>query len=96
MLMLPQDVVEELGLEVFRKAVVAYADQRTEERSIAGPVTVKIGKREANVDCIVGPPASEILIGQVPLEVMDLLVDCVQRKLLPRPESPFLPLLKMR
>lgn len=96
MLMLPQDMVEELGLEVLRKAVVSYADQRTEERSIAGPVTVKIGKREAIVECLVGPPASEILLGQVPREVMDLLVDCAQRTLAPRPESPFLPLLKVR
>ena len=96
MLMLPQDLVEELGLETLRKIVVSYADQRTEERGVAGPVTVKIGKREAIVECIVGPPASEILLGQVPLEVMDLLVDCTQRQLIPRPESPYLPLLKVR
>ena len=96
MLMLPQDMVEELGLDILRKIVVEYADKRTEEREVAGPVTVKIGKRAATVDCIIGPPASEALLGQVPLEVMDLLVDCGRHQLIPRPESPFLPLIKIR
>ena len=95
MLMLPQDMVEELGLETIRKIVVEYADKRTEERSVAGPVTVKIGKREANVDCIIGPPTSDVWLGQVPLEVMDWLVDCARRTFVPRPESPYLPLLKI-
>jgi predicted aspartyl protease len=96
MLMLPQDQVEALGLRELRKAVVRYADERTEERSIAGPVTVRFGNREANVDCVVGPPACEALLGQVPLEIMDLLIDCAQQKLLPRPESPILPLHKIK
>ena len=38
MLFLPQDVVEELGLRVLRKVVVTYADERKEERPVAGPV----------------------------------------------------------
>jgi hypothetical protein len=33
-------------------------------------------------------------LGQIVLEAMDLLVDCAQQKLGPRPEFPFLPLLK--
>ncbi len=96
MLMLPQDKVEALGLRESGKVVVTYADERKEERPIAGTVQVRIGKRMANVDCIVGPPTSEVLLGQVPLEIMDLLVDCNQQKLVPRPESPILPMLKLK
>lgn len=96
MLVLPQDQVEELGLRELRKAIVTYADERKEERPIAGVVTVKFGKREANVDCIVGPPGSEVLFGQIPIEAMDLIVDCPQQKLTPRPESPYLPTLKLK
>jgi len=68
MLILPQDIVEELGLKILRTVVVTYADERKEERPVAGTVTIKIGKRFMNTDCIVGPPASEALIGQVILE----------------------------
>ena len=45
MLILPQDVVEELGLKILRTVVVTYADERKEERPVAGTVTVIIGKR---------------------------------------------------
>jgi len=96
MLVLPQDQVEALGLREVGKAIVTYADERKEERPLAGIVTVRVGNRVASVNCVVGPPNSEPLLGQVVLEMMDLLVDCTQRKLVPRPESPFLPLLKMK
>jgi len=96
MLVLPQDEVEALGLREIRKAVVRYADERKEERAVAGPVTVRVDGRGATVDCIVGPPNSEPLLGHVVLEIMDLLVDPLQQKLIPRPESPFLPELKLK
>ena len=96
MLVLPQDEVEALGLREIRKAVVRYADERKEERAVAGPVTVRVDGRGATVDCIVGPPNSEPLLGHVVLEIMDLLVDPLQQKLTPRPESPFLPELKLK
>ncbi len=96
MLVLPQDEVEALGLREIRKAVFRYADERKEERAVAGPVTVRVDGRGATVDCIVGPPNSEPLLGHVVLEIMDLLVDPLQQKLIPRPESPFLPELKLK
>src|SRR5712692_6735718 len=96
MLVLPQDEVEALGLSEVRKAVVKYADERKEERSVAGPVTVRVDSRAATVDCIVGPPNSEPLLGHVVMEIMDLIVDPLQQRLTPRPESPFLPELKLK
>ncbi|MFQ5856585.1 MAG: aspartyl protease family protein [Anaerolineae bacterium] len=96
MLVLPQDLVEALGLREVGKVIVTYADERKEERPLAGIVTVRVGNRVTNVNCVVGPPNSEPLLGQVVLETMDLLVDCVEQKLVPRPESPFLPLLKLK
>ena len=95
MLVLPQDLVEALGFQDVGKAIVTYADER-EERPLAGIVTVRVGNRTTSLNCVVGPPNSEPLVGQVVLETMDLLVDCGQQKLVPRPESPFLPLLKLK
>ena len=96
MLVLPQDLVETLGLSEVGKVIVTYADERKEERPVAGIVTVKVGNRLTSVNCVVGLPNSEPLLGQIVLEAMDLLVDCAQQKLVPRPESPFLPLLKVK
>ena len=96
MLVLPEDVVGRLGLRTRRKVVVTYADERRELRPVAGPVTVQIGDRFMNADCIVGPPLSEPLIGQIVLEALDLVADCGNRTLGPRPESPDYPLLKLK
>ena len=96
MLVLPQDMVEALGLREVRKAIVTYADERKEERPVAAIVTTRVGNRSTTGECIVGPPNSEPLLGQMVLEGMDLLVDCAQGKLVPRPESPFLPELKVK
>ena len=96
MLMLPENVVSRLGLKRQREVVVAYADERKETCPVAGLVTVHIGYRFMITDCIVGPPLSERLIGQIVLAALDLVADCTNRTLAPRPESPDNPLLKMK
>jgi len=96
MLMLSQDVVEKLGLMIRRKVVVSYANEMREERPVAEGVTIKIGDRFMNTDCIVGPPLCEALIGQVIMEELDLIPDCQRQTLSPRPESPIYPSLKMK
>lgn len=96
MVMLPQDIVEELGLRTKRKVIVTYANEQKEEREIAGIVNLKIGKRSMDTDCIVGPPGSQPLVGQIVMEELDLIVDCNQKTLTPRPESPYLPLLNLK
>ena len=96
MLMLPQNVVERLGAAVSGTVIVTYADERREERPTAGPFTLRLCNRSMPVDCIVGPPLSEPLIGQIVLERLDLIADCTNRILVPRPESPDYPLLKLK
>lgn len=96
MLVLPEDVVERLGLRTQREVVVAYANEYRETRQVAGAVKVQIGNRFMIADCIIGPPRSEPLIGQIVLAALDLVADCGNRTLAPRPESPDSPLLKLK
>jgi len=96
MLVLPQDLVEALGLRMLRKAIVTYADERKEERDVAGVVSVSVAGRTVETNCVVGPPGSEPLLGQIVLEEADLLIDCPNQRLIPRPESPYLPTLKLK
>ena len=94
--MLPQDIVHKLDLTEQRTVLVRYADERTEERPVAEIVTLTIGDRTMTTECIVGPPLSEPLLGQSVLERLDLLADCQNQQLTPRPESPYYPLLKLK
>ena len=96
MSMLPQNVVERIGVNIHGTAIVTYADERQEERPIAGPLTLRVCNRLMNTDCVVGPPLTEPLIGQIVLEALDLIADCRNRTLTPRPESPDYPVLKLK
>ena len=95
MLVLPEDLVVDLGLRTQRAVTVSYADNRREERPVAEALSVCIGDRSMTTDCIVGPPESEPLIGQIVLERLDLIADCAAQTLTTRPESPDRPLLKI-
>jgi len=94
--LLPQDMVEALGLVPFEKRVVTLADDRKVEMPIAGPLRLTVFRRSMSTDCLVGPPRCEPLLGQVVLESLDLIVDSTKRQLSVRPESPFLPTVKLK
>ena len=64
--------------------VVTYADGRKEERPAAGPLTIEECDRSMTTDCVVGPPYSQPLSGQVVLEMLDLAADCTNYTLTPR------------
>ncbi len=96
LLVLPQDIVDHLGIRRRGKSVVSFADDRKVEWETAGPVTVRIGNRSGVFECLVGPPTCEPLLGQIPLERLDLLVDPVQQQLVVRPESPIYPLYSVK
>ena len=93
-LALPQNVVERLGLDTRGTAVVTYADGRKDERPVVGPLTVYVVGRSMNLDAIVLPPFSEVLVGQIVLEFLDLVADSRNRTLQPR--MPDYPLLDMK
>lgn len=96
LLLLPQDMVEALGLGMMDKAVVTLANDQKVEMPIAGPLVLTTLGRTMNTDCLVGPPRCEPLLGQIVLERLDLVVDPTKRQLIVRPESPFLPSLKAK
>jgi len=92
---LPESIVQQLGLPINRTAPVMYADGRVGEIGVAGGAYLEIKGRYAEVECLVEKNSDQVLIGQVPLEVMDWHVDMKERALKPRPESPDAPLLEL-
>jgi predicted aspartyl protease len=96
MVLLAEDVVHRLGLEIGKPAVVTLANDQTVEMKTAGPVTIEIEDRSMPVNCLVGPPLCEPLIGQLVLEGLDLIVDCQRQQLTFRPSSPAYPSYKLK
>ena len=95
MLMLPADVVERLGVPIRGHRKVRYADARVEDVPLVAMIKIEIQGREAYVSALVGPAGSTPLIGQIPLEEMDFVVDPKSRELRPNPASPDAPVLDL-
>ena len=91
---LPPFVADRLGLERVFRQVAEYADGRREEVDVTEPVLLEIEGRKVYEECLV--LGDEILIGQTALEKTDLYVDCRERRVLPNPEHPHQPVVKVK
>lgn len=83
-LVIPQSLVQTLGLEISGSAGVRYADGHTAQRSIAQYIHLSYGGRQGVFNAIVEPDRESILIGAIVLEDLDFLVDCGGQRLVPR------------
>ena len=93
MLMLPADVVERLGLTERGRREVRYANGQKDTVPWVGGVRLTILGRDMIADALVEPAGTMALIGQIPLEELDLIVDPKSRTLKVNPDSPDAPLL---
>jgi len=93
MMMLPQDVVDRLGVEIAGHRKVRYADGRVVDVPWVTGVKIEILGRETVVTALVERAGTTPLIGQIPLEELDLLVDPKSRELRVNPLSPDAPLM---
>lgn len=88
---LPPHVVERLGLAIIGQR---YADGRLDAVGITEAFTLRISDREELENALV--LGDEVIIGQTALEKLDLVVDCVSRRLIPNPAHPDQPVSKVK
>lgn len=90
---LPAEIVQHLGLRIRSQERAKYADGREETVGVTGPVIIEMEERETIEAAMV--LGDTILIGQTVLETLDLLVDCKNQRLIPNPENPERPVLRV-
>ena len=94
---LPAQVLQHLGLGVVRRARAVYANDSREEVDVSEMVGIDIvdiiGRRTTEEMLVLG---SEVLIGQTVLETLDLLVDCTNLRVVPNPDRPDQPVVKIK
>ena len=91
MLVLPEEVVDQLGLEEIDRRRVRYADGRVAVRRVVASVRLEILGRHGDFDAIAENRGTVPLIGQVVLEELDLIVDPRSNEVRPDPDSPDMP-----
>jgi clan AA aspartic protease len=89
MLCIPEHVANQLDLEQESTREVSVADGRSLKVPYVGPVKVTFGKRFCYVGALV--LGDEVLLGAVPMEDMDLVINPARRELTVDPASPNIP-----
>lgn len=82
---LPPSVIQQLGLKKqYEKRAITAGGERT--IGVYEAVRVEIMGREATVDPMEVPEGNPVLVGQIPLEMMDWVVDARGQRLIGNPE----------
>ena len=85
MLSVPKRMIAELGLKRFRTRH-ARTTSGVSEFDLYGTVQLTVQGRDCRVDVAEVPDACPVLIGQVPLELLDFVVDPTAQRLIGNPE----------
>ena len=85
-LYLQHGVITALGLRAVSEITSRTISNRSEKRVVYSPVELEIQGRTGHFDVVELPDALPNIIGQIPLEHLDWVVDPRGRKLIPNPE----------
>ncbi len=89
MLSINETVRAQLDLPFIQKQFGTLADETLIEVDVVGPVEVQFENRSTTVRAIVLPGDAEILLGSIPMEDMDVLIDPRAQKLVVNPKHPY-------
>lgn len=88
-LRIPRHVVIQLKLETLEQREVTYVDGRKEAVDYVGPIKIECFGRHAFTGAMV--MGDVVLLGAIPMESMDLLIDPRRLQLIPNPANPNIP-----
>ena len=89
MLCIPEHIAVQLCLETTESREVTLADGKCASVPYVGSVNVRFGKRQCFVGALV--LGTEVLLGAVPMEDMDLVLNPARREVTVDPASPNMP-----
>jgi len=89
-------IADQLDLDVVDSADVELADGSHSKRKLVGPVTVRFKNRTAICSALVFPGVNEVLLGAIPLESMDVLIDPLAQQLIVHPDRPYFAQMKVK
>ncbi len=90
MLAINESIRDQLGLLKVDERLAELADGRTAMYDVVGPVEIRIPHRRCSVDAMVLPGDVEVLLGAIPREDMDLVINPKKRSVEVDPTMPYI------
>ena len=89
-------IAGQLDLDLVDSVDVELADGSHSKRQLVGPVTIRFKNRTAICSALVFPGDNEVLLGAIPLEAMDVIIDPLAEQLVVHPDRPYLAQMKVK
>ena len=89
-------IAGQLDLETLDNVDVELADGTHSKRKLVGPVTIRFKNRKAHCSALVIPGANDVLLGVIPLEAMDVIIDPLSQQLEVHPDRPYFAGMKVK
>jgi clan AA aspartic protease len=91
-----EEIAKQLGLKVREQIEVTLADGSYRRCDIVGPVDIRFENRTACIRALVLPGADEILLGVIPLEEMDVIINPKTQTLEVHPDHPLMAQMRVK
>ncbi|WP_174285743.1 clan AA aspartic protease [Sphingomonas bacterium] len=88
-LCIPSLVAKQLRLSAIEQRIVTVADGRKVSVDYVGPIKVEVFGRHAFTGAMV--MGDMVLLGAIPMQAMDVLIDPRREQLIPNPQNPDIP-----
>jgi clan AA aspartic protease len=96
MLAINESIQEQLQLPVVEKRKAQLANGHIVECDVVAPVEVRFKNRQTTCRAMVLPGDAEPLLGAIPMEDMDVLINPLRQELIVNPEHPYFAQMKMK
>ncbi|GHT11552.1 hypothetical protein FACS1894170_05280 [Planctomycetales bacterium] len=91
-----EKIKDQLGLAVLRTSEGVLANGLAQIVEVVGPVTIRFMNRQAICQAICVPGTDEVLLGVIPIEEMDVIIDPVKQELTLPADRPYLSQMKLK
>ena len=85
-----ENIQEQLQLPFVEKRKAQLANGHIVEYDVVGPIDLRFKNRRCTTSAIVLPGDNEPLLGAIPMEDMDVLIDPKRQQLIVNPENPYI------
>jgi clan AA aspartic protease len=89
-------IKQQLDLPFLEERTVRFVDETEVRAQIVGPVEIRFENRRTTVEAILLPGNVEPLLGVIPMEDMDVIVDPKQQRLIVNPDNPNIPMVYVK
>src|SRR5947209_3312561 len=90
MLAINENIQQQLGLDKIGEQTARYADESLHTLDEVGPVEVIFGNRSTSTRAFVLPGDAEVLLGAIPMEALDVIIDPRDQKMKVHPDRPYI------